>query len=350
MASFNGYRSGVNLGGWLSQYSASRRTHFDTFIREEDIRRIAGWGADHVRLPVDFDMIESPEASHVPMEQGLAYIDLCLGWCEKYSLNMVLDLHHAEGHIYGEMEKTVPLFSDPRLRERFLAIWRNLARRYRGVGGRLAFELLNEISDATGWLWNALCADAVRAIREIDPERVVVVGSNEANSVFTLNQVRLIDDPNVVCNFHFYDPLIFTHQKACFSKDLLDFDTTVEYPGRMDGLPQYLLAHPEYVGKFYRTAWERRNDRAQMEKYLAGAEYFVRYTGKPLYCGEFGVIRTAPEVSAVAWVRDLLEILDSMGVGHAVWSYKEMDFGLVDAQSRVVRPEMVKVLFPQSRV
>ena len=40
-----GITKGVNLGGWLSQCSGETE-HLDTFIREEDIARIASWGMD----------------------------------------------------------------------------------------------------------------------------------------------------------------------------------------------------------------------------------------------------------------------------------------------------------------
>ena len=44
----------VNLGGWLSQYPAYDPQHFESFITADDIKRMADWGMDHVRLPVDY--------------------------------------------------------------------------------------------------------------------------------------------------------------------------------------------------------------------------------------------------------------------------------------------------------
>ncbi|MCH3971972.1 MAG: glycoside hydrolase family 5 protein [Oscillospiraceae bacterium] len=348
MSFFAQYQNGVNLGGWLSQFSLARQEHFQSFVQEKDIQQIAQWGADHVRLPVDCDVLENPQQPFDLNQAGIAYVDRCLKWCEKYHLNVILDLHHAEGHVYGEMEKIVPLFTDPVLRTRFLKIWKTLAARYRGIGKQLTFELLNEISDASGYLWNNLCADAIQTIRGIDSSRTILVGSNEANSVFTLNQLHLFDDPNVVYNFHFYDPMTFTHQKAHFSQDLRDFNTTVHYPGKIAGFPAYLAAHRQYVDKFYRTVWDDENDRPLMQRYLANAANFVRYTGRELYCGEFGAIIGAPEKDAAAWVTDVRNTLDSLKIGHAYWSYKEMDFGLVNTGSEVVRPLILQALFQNS--
>ena len=51
MKKLNGFNKGVNLGGWFSQCDYSK-DRLDNFIKEEDFKTIAGWGLDHVRLPI----------------------------------------------------------------------------------------------------------------------------------------------------------------------------------------------------------------------------------------------------------------------------------------------------------
>ena len=68
-----------------------------------------------------------------------------------------------------------------------------------------------------------------------------------------------------------------------------------------------------------------------------GAEYFDKLfvpaieaaikNDVPLYCGEYGVIELAPEDAAKRWFDDIHSIFDKYGIGHAVWNYKEKDFG-----------------------
>ena len=57
-----GYYRGVNLGGWLSQcdYSQERLDHF---IEKPDIEKIASWGLDHVRIPVDYNVMENEDGT-----------------------------------------------------------------------------------------------------------------------------------------------------------------------------------------------------------------------------------------------------------------------------------------------
>ena len=58
---FEIFQNGINLGGWLSQYEflltqplseETMLSHLDSFITESDIRQIAEWGFNHVRLPI----------------------------------------------------------------------------------------------------------------------------------------------------------------------------------------------------------------------------------------------------------------------------------------------------------
>ena len=60
--------------------------------------------------------------------------------------------------------------------------------------------------------------------------------------------------------------------------------------------------------------------------------------------GEFGVIDRASRDASRNWHRDLIGLLNEHHIGRACWSYKQMDFGLVDECSRVIDPELVKIV------
>ena len=48
---------GINLGGYLSQ-CCHEESHYDSFIGEADIKQIADWEFDHVRLAIDYEVLE----------------------------------------------------------------------------------------------------------------------------------------------------------------------------------------------------------------------------------------------------------------------------------------------------
>ena len=338
---FGAFHSGVNVGGWLSQYDClpeppqteeALQTHFRTYITREDLLRIASWGFDHIRLPVSGFLLYDPREDSLN-PQILDYIDQCVFWCREAGLNMILDLHSAEGNVPGAMDVPMPLLVEDSLQQHFYSIWEKLAAPFQNEHSIcLMFDLLNEVSDASGYLWNRLYKETVHRIRAIDPFRWILVGSNHMNSVAALRELDLLDDPLTFYNFHYYDPQVFTHQNAHFSDEMKEFGQTVTYPGNIAAFGEYLERHPEYQQKHALTMHEKRNDLALMERLLKDAESFVTYSGRGLYCGEFGVIDTAPPEEAVKWIRDLVHILDRNRIGHALWNYKAMDFGLLDAQ------------------
>ena len=63
---------GVNLGGWFSQCDHSQVRYY-TFVTEEEIKKISGWGLDHIRLPVDYNLVETNDGT--PIEAGYKRIE-----------------------------------------------------------------------------------------------------------------------------------------------------------------------------------------------------------------------------------------------------------------------------------
>ena len=69
MKELSGFKKGVNLGGWLSQCDYSRE-RLEGFITEDDIIRIAMWGADHVRIPFDYNIITDSYGNNLHPDKG----------------------------------------------------------------------------------------------------------------------------------------------------------------------------------------------------------------------------------------------------------------------------------------
>ena len=75
MREFSGFQKGVNLGGWISQFSKYDENHFETFITEKDIEFISSLGFDHVRVPVDYIVLTDDEGTI--KESGFGYLENC---------------------------------------------------------------------------------------------------------------------------------------------------------------------------------------------------------------------------------------------------------------------------------
>lgn len=338
----NDYIAGVNLGGWISQYGRKDKNHFDTFITQRDIDRIASWGMDHVRLPIDYDILVDDDEPSKYKISGFYYIDNCIEWCKKNGLNVILDLHKAPGYSFGTVNQNT-LFSDEIMQQRFIDIWKVFAKRYINEDDNIRFELLNEVVEPNSLRWNRLIKRTVDSIRKIDQSRKIIVGGNFYNSVFTLKELDILDDDNIIYNFHYYEPILFTHQGAAWNEVNMAYGQKVHYPGEFPDLDSFLNENPKFkdgLGKLVGV----KNDRALMSLNLKHAADFIEKSEKPLYCGEFGVIEKADEASKVNWLNDLIDILLKYHIGRACWSYKEMNFGLVDIDGEIISIDAVKAV------
>jgi len=339
---------GVNLGGWLSQYAAYDHAHFRTFITRRDIQRIAAWGLDHVRLPIDYPVIESDDAIGVPREDGYAYIDRCIEWCADADLAVILDVHEAPGFTFrNDLEEGDAagntLFTDVAVQDRFVALWETIVRRYANANVPIVFELLNEVTLPDNGPWNALASRTVAAIRAIAPDAVIMIGGTNNNAVSGLDGLVEIDDPNVVYTFHTYEPLYFTHQNAPWASGPREWGGAPLYPGYLHGLGEWLAANPQ-LNQFGDQQVDRRMDREFMADVLAPAVAFAERTGHEVYCGEFGVADWVDPASRRAWLGDILGLLREHGIGFGLWTYKAMDFGLVDVHGEVVDPDYLAIV------
>ncbi len=309
-----GLKKGINLGGWLSQcdYSDER---LNGFITESDIKRIASWYMDHVRLPFDYNIIQNEDGSI--KTDGLYLIDKAISWTEKYGLKIVLDLHKTMGYSFDKGEQESGFFNDPSLQEDFYILWETLAERYSCAPDRIYFELLNEVNEESDIdAWNRISNECIRRIRVHAKDSYILVGSYNGNSVKTVAALDPPYDDKIIYNFHCYEPLRFTHQGAYWIDD--------EFPGLR--IP---FSESGVTERFFDDLFIPAIKKAEKE-------------GISLYCGEYGVIDVVSPEDTLAWYKTIHKAFEKYGIGHAAWSYKEMDFGIADERMRDVRNELLK--------
>ncbi len=342
MKIWKGYRKGINLGGWFSQCDYTQE-RYDNFIREEDFAVIRSWGADHVRLPIDYNLLE--DSSAAPIEEGYRRLEKVIGWCRANDLNMVLDLHKTAGFSFDPGEKEAGFFDNEVFQERFYRLWENIARRLGRHADMLAFELLNEITEKEYCdRWNRISHECIRRIRQFAPETVILVGGYYHNSAVAVRDIAPPYDDRIVFNFHCYEPLIFTHQGAHWMPGMdLSFRIPVSASfGEMAEASRRMSA--ESCAGLDNWPEETTLSASYFEQFMADAVKAAERYDVPLYCGEYGVIDRADPEDALVWFSKIHAAFEKYGIGRAAWSYREMDFGLSDPRMDGVRKELIKVL------
>ena len=331
---------GINLGGYLSQ-CVHNTEHYDAFIQEEDIRKIASMGFDHVRLAIDYEVLEDEYGR--TREEGFAYVTRVVEWCKRQGLNIVLDLHKAYGYDFnnaGDKEKNI-LFTNKMVQKRFVNMWIKIAEHLANET-HVAFELLNEVVEQeNAEAWNLLIAETVDAIRRIARDTIIIYGGIQWNSVKTLKLLEKPKDENILFTFHFYEPLLFTHQKAHWVPTISQTED-IYYPEAMDYYRTKSLPIG-YQGEVVCKAQSQTMGTEFITEMVMEAVTAAKNAGVTLYCGEFGVIDQAPVEDTLRWFTEVDTVFRQFGIGCAVWTYKEMDFGLIGEHYAPIREQLLKL-------
>jgi len=342
MREFEGFKKGVNLGGWLSQCRDHYNDeHYSTFITEPDMDVIKSWGCDHVRVPVDYNVVQREDGSFI--KSGFGYIDSVISWCEKRGMKMVLDLHKAPGYVFDDKE-CCQFFFEEKLQDRFVSLWEELSRRYAKYSSFVAFELLNEVTeDRFAVKWNEISARTIKAIRAISKDVKIIIGGIHHSSIEGLDLLEKPADENIVFTFHCYSPLLFTHQSAYWI-DTMPSDFQIDYPANIS---EYIEKTQEILGNRFGNDFffdGKKLDSSYFEGLFERAVKVAEKYNVPLYCGEYGVIDRADPRSTLNWFKDINAALEKYNIARSAWCYREMDFGLEGEHYKDSINELVKYL------
>ena len=184
---------------------------------ERDFERVVELGFNAVRFAFNGNWYrDDPRAFW-------RWLDRNVGWAEAHGVLLTLDLHVPIGGSWldpSDDDGDFRIWTDPRIRSQNIGLWRQIAKRYSDVPTIAAYDLLNEAvtADKTGAQWRRLAGDMASAIREVDTNHLLVVGAlygvDRTYTAFGEEFQFLIDDDNVLYDFHFYEPVEFTHQSA----------------------------------------------------------------------------------------------------------------------------------------
>lgn len=343
MRIWNGYQNGVNLGGWLSQYATYDINHFKDFITEEDFKTIASLGFDHVRIPVDYPLLEDEEGNR--NEVGYERLHFALEMCRKYHLHLLLDLHEIYGYSFDPLKKNMDrekFFYDSALQSRFHNLWKNIISEFKKDTDVMAFELLNEVVLCKVYAaWNKVAKETIETIRFVSKDADIVLGGVSYNDVNSVPYLEKPMDEHIIYNFHCYEPFAFTHQGAYWVENM-DPNFRIGYPKTVE---EYRKAANMFSKENSKNITNAENELISplfFEKIFQPAILHAEKYNVPLYCGEYGVIDNAPVEDTLRWFRDIHAAFQHYHIGHAIWNYKEKDFGISGKHYEAIFHDILK--------
>jgi len=320
-------RRGINASEWFAQVYDQRgytKDHFQSWTTSEDIALIKSIGFDHVRLSVN---PQPMMANHRPDEitaEYLGYLDAAIKLILDQGLAVVIDLH-------PESDFKARLAKDDSFVQEFSDFWRALARHYSSWDAeRVFFEILNEPEFPDQYRWYGVQAKLAAAIREGAPQQTIIAAGARWSDDDELVFIEPLRDPNVIYNFHFYDPHIFTHQGATWGTYFWHWVKGLHYPSSPESAAKTAAGVPDAVDRLAVIRYGQDHwDAVRIDAEVTQVAEWARQRGVPVVCNEFGVYRTyADPHDREAWIHDVRSALERHGMGWAMWDYSG-SFGLV---------------------
>ena len=244
------------------------------YITKADIDFIAAQGANTVRLPFNYKLFTDEDyMGETGQKQPFLLMDRVVAWCKANGLYLILDMHDCPGSQTGDNIDDgygYPwLFESERSQQLFCDIWVEIARHYRDESTILGYELMNEPiahyfenKDSLYTLLQPLYKRAVKAIRTVDQNHVILLGGAHWNSFF----------------FMFDDWM---------------FDKNIMFTCHRYGGPATKEAIKEYID-------------------------FRDKTQLPMYMGEIGH-------NTMEWQAQFVEVMKQNNIGYTFWPYKKID-------------------------
>ena len=282
---------GVNIIGYDPLWRSTNQSRF----KEQHFRLLKEAGFNSIRINLHpFNRMSLSNEFKIP-DNWMATVDWAVAKARANGLTVVLDLHE-----YNAMGNE-PAGN----REKFLSTWRQLSSHFAKEPSEVFFEILNEPNkQLTPALWNEYLAQALRIIRQTNPNRTVVVGPAFWNSIDHLKEFELPpNDRNLIVTVHYYKPMAFTHQGAAWNEQTRD-KIGVEWLGT-------------------------ESDLAAINKDFDKVQAWSKEQNRPIYLGEFGAYDKGAMDSRARYTAAVARAAESRDWSWAYWQF-DSDFILYD--------------------
>jgi endoglucanase len=332
------FKKGINLGNRLE---APNEGDWGGTVQAEDFPFIAKRGFDHVRIPIRFSGHASAASPYTIDATFFSRIDTVLNQAAAANLAVVVDMH-----AYDELATDVATH-----RDRFAALWTQIAARYQSRPDTVAFELLNEPNTQLDTTWNDVMLPAIRAIRATNPRRLLIVDSVFWADPTKLSTLTLPDDANIMASIHLYEPKLFTFQGQDWMGPIY-LTTGVIFPGPpatpinpVQAAKDASWANQWFMDYNTKPAATNPSGPATVTAQIALIAAYQQSQGRTVYNGEWGPQDGGALDSRVRLVTEVRQQCESAGVGWAIWE-DPVNMNLFDSSAGTWLTEIIDALLP----
>ena len=341
-ARFGRLRRGINLSHWFSQAPDYSKTHLETHTTAQDIALIKTMRFDHVRLPIEpGPLLGGTSDPSILNSTYLQYVDTAFDMILATGLAVVVDIHPSD-------EFKLRMNRDERAIEAFGKFWRAFASHLSKRNPDAVFlEVLNEPMVEDGFRWYGIQAKLIASIRAGAPNHTIIAGGHRWSGLYEMLFLEPYADPNVIYNFHYYEPFAFTHQGATWAGPNLSFYKNVPYPSSPEAVKLLLDTIPDDPARYNLLRYGEDSWNGQrIERELGAAAAWAAKHRVYITCNEFGAFRKVSKpADRVAWLHDMRMALEKHDIGWTMWDYAG-GFAVVNKINGQAKqdPELLKAL------
>ena len=298
------FHKGVNMNAWFDRPDYQVETEK---YNSQDIDFLKNLGMDVVRLPINLHSNVGPAPNYKISDSYLQKLDDVVNSITSRNLWVILDQH------------SLSTVSFPTYGEALLtSCFQQLATRYKGKA-RIALELFNEPSNKITD-WPEIQGRIIKAVREIDTD-VIIIATNIGKAEELLNQPEY-DDPRVIYTFHYYAPIMFTHQ-GVYWDEYLGYLSGYPFPYDASRMP---ARHSKWTSEYCVNLYNSYTNDATAEKIkldITKIADLAKQKGKLVFCGEFGAFNTAEPEDRYRWYKAVGDALTENNIPWTLWQYKD---------------------------
>lgn len=332
------FHKGVNLSDWMMMVDTSGLLNFRIYTKQ-DFVNMKSLGCDVVRLPINLPYLTNGSPNYAIAPQLFQMLDSAVKWCEDLKIYLILDNHPSEKFFY------TPDSIEPQL----IKIWAQMAKHFVSKSDFVVYEVLNEPHSLSVTKWNTVLTNSLSAIRSIDTTHSIIVGGVNWDAYNTMSLLPKFTDKKLIYTFHYYNPMLFTHQGAAFVAPSLENLSKVPFPYDVNKMPVF---DSVYGGSWVESAFDRypvEGNPAFIVDQFKTIQSFQESRNVPLFCGEFGVLMTnCDETDRITWLKTVVNQLDSNKVSWTHWNYRGSSFGLYHPNSFLQFKSDINVPIAQS--
>jgi endoglucanase len=325
-------RHGINASEWFAQSSDYSPKRLNSHTTQRDIELIKQMGFDHVRLSIDPEVFECLLNGRTC--EAIQILDGIVSKCLTLDLAVIVDVHPN-----SEFKRALAT-GDPAV-ERLAALWKKVGLHFNSTDSdRVFFEIMNEPEMRDPYRWAAVQHKVLLAIRSVAPLNTVIVSGARWSDIEDLVVMEPFAESNLIYNFHYYEPHIFTHQGATWGEYFWGDLRKIPYPSSPEGIRVAMRSIDDEFERWQLTKYGLEKwDRERVNGEVAFAAEWAHVHKVPLICNEFGVYRNfSDDTSRALWLSDVRRALENNGVGWTMWDYRG-GFGVVTMDTNGARPD-----------